>query len=319
MALISCHECGKEISDKSKCCINCGYKLKKNYKQYIKTFFNKIKYTINTIINKINSISKKKRIITSIILLLIIIIVSYIAIFNKCYEDAKEYYEDEEYSLAYSRIKFLFLNISGEEDFYIIKESGKYEYYMYYQMAELYLSGYSTDYEKSCEYLLKGLYNTEHFYSNLENPTSIQTKVYKNFKDLYMTKLNIYLDMSDTEILEAIKDFSSIENTAKTYANKIERKQYYDKNPVEFKNVSLSTNSLYNIATGTVYNRSSKTIKFVEVKASFKDRSGKVIDTDWTYAVGSEGLAPGESSTFRCSITKNINVNSVSMSLIEFD
>lgn len=29
MALINCPECNKEISDKSECCINCGYKLPK--------------------------------------------------------------------------------------------------------------------------------------------------------------------------------------------------------------------------------------------------------------------------------------------------
>lgn len=28
MALIKCQECGKEISDSSKVCIHCGYKLK---------------------------------------------------------------------------------------------------------------------------------------------------------------------------------------------------------------------------------------------------------------------------------------------------
>ena len=27
MALIICPECGKEISDKAKCCIHCGYPL----------------------------------------------------------------------------------------------------------------------------------------------------------------------------------------------------------------------------------------------------------------------------------------------------
>ena len=29
MALINCPECNREISDKSECCINCGYKLQK--------------------------------------------------------------------------------------------------------------------------------------------------------------------------------------------------------------------------------------------------------------------------------------------------
>lgn len=33
MALIKCSECGKEISDKSKTCIHCGNKIKKNKKK----------------------------------------------------------------------------------------------------------------------------------------------------------------------------------------------------------------------------------------------------------------------------------------------
>lgn len=58
--------------------------------------------------------------------------------------------------------------------------------------------------------------------------------------------------------------------------------------------VSLSSSSSYITATGTVTNNGSRTVRFVEVKAAFKNSSGKVVDTDWTYAVGSEGLSPGE-------------------------
>lgn len=31
MALIKCYECGKEISDTTKCCVNCGAPVKSNY------------------------------------------------------------------------------------------------------------------------------------------------------------------------------------------------------------------------------------------------------------------------------------------------
>ena len=34
MALINCPECNKEISDKSECCINCGYKLQKRESKF---------------------------------------------------------------------------------------------------------------------------------------------------------------------------------------------------------------------------------------------------------------------------------------------
>lgn len=54
------------------------------------------------------------------------------------------------------------------------------------------------------------------------------------------------------------------------------------------------------IITGTVKNNLSRTVYFVQVKTYICDSSENVIDTGWTYAVGSEGLSPGESSKFTC-------------------
>ena len=64
-------------------------------------------------------------------------------------------------------------------------------------------------------------------------------------------------------------------------------------------------------------NTGKKTYKFVKVKGAFKDSSGNVIDTEWTYAVGSEGLAPGESSVFRMSVPKNSKITSCSVTVYE--
>lgn len=88
---------------------------------------------------------------------------------------------------------------------------------------------------------------------------------------------------------------------------------------LQITNLAISTNSSYTICTGAVKNTGSKTYSFVEVKGAFKDESGTVVDTDWTYAVGSEGLAPGESSTFRLSVTKNYNITSCSVSILDYD
>lgn len=73
------------------------------------------------------------------------------------------------------------------------------------------------------------------------------------------------------------------------------------------------------MCTGTITNNSSKTYRFVEVKGAFKNSNGKVVDTDWTYAVGSEGLAPGESSTFRMSVTKQYDITDCDVSILEYD
>ena len=88
---------------------------------------------------------------------------------------------------------------------------------------------------------------------------------------------------------------------------------------LQISDTKVSSNSSYTICTGTLKNTGKKTYKFVEVKGSFKDSSGNVLDTDWTYAVGSEGLSPGESTTFRMSIDKNFKVTSCSVSLLDYD
>lgn len=88
---------------------------------------------------------------------------------------------------------------------------------------------------------------------------------------------------------------------------------------LDFSNIQISSNSSYTICTGTVTNNGNKTYKFVQIKGSFKDSSGTVLDTDSTYAVGSEGLAPGESKTFRMSVDKNYSIESCSVSIYDYD
>lgn len=80
--------------------------------------------------------------------------------------------------------------------------------------------------------------------------------------------------------------------------------------------VEVSNNSLYCVCTGTVTNSGSRTYSFVKVKGAFKNSSGTVLDTDWTYAVGAEGLAPGESSAFRMSVDKNYRITDCSVTLM---
>lgn len=88
---------------------------------------------------------------------------------------------------------------------------------------------------------------------------------------------------------------------------------------LQVSDLKVSYDSSYTICTGSVKNAGKKTYKFIEVKGSFKNSSGTVLDTDSTYVVGSEGLSPGESSTFRMSIPKNYDVTSCSVSVYDYD
>ncbi len=89
------------------------------------------------------------------------------------------------------------------------------------------------------------------------------------------------------------------------------------KTALEFSNIVVTSNSSYTVCTGTVTNNGKKTYDYVQIKGAFKDSSGTVLDTDWTYAVGSEGLAPGESTTFRMSVPKNINIKDCKITIMD--
>ena len=81
----------------------------------------------------------------------------------------------------------------------------------------------------------------------------------------------------------------------------------------------LTSNSSYTIAERKITNKSSYTVYLVKIKGTFKDSSGNVVDTDWTYAVGSEGLAPGESKKWRMSVSKDYSIKRCDVSVIDFD
>ncbi len=88
---------------------------------------------------------------------------------------------------------------------------------------------------------------------------------------------------------------------------------------LDISNVTVTSNSSYTVCTGTITNNGKKTYKFVKVKGAFQNYSGTTLDTDWTYAVGSEGLAPGESKTFRMSVTKDYSISKCSVSIYDYD
>lgn len=104
---------------------------------------------------------------------------------------------------------------------------------------------------------------------------------------------------------------------------------YYHKGMLEeltskSKNISVSDvrmqrekYSSYVNVTGTVKNNGTVTFDFVRVKAAFKNSAGSVVDTDWTYAVGSEGLAPGESTTFELYVKDSGSISTVDVTVID--
>lgn len=83
---------------------------------------------------------------------------------------------------------------------------------------------------------------------------------------------------------------------------------------------SIKTSGSYTYVYCTVTNVSSKYVatkyRYVKVKAQFKNYSGSIVDTDWTYAVDSTWLEPGESKTFYYMV-QNTNIKSATLSFVD--
>lgn len=115
------------------------------------------------------------------------------------------------------------------------------------------------------------------------------------------------------------KKGGQMESTQKSTSTKTYEPAESGFSVLQVSDVKVSYNSSYTVCTGSVKNTGKKTYTFIEVKGAFKNSSGTVLDTDWTYVVGSEGLAPNESSTFRMSIPKNFDVTSCTVSVYDYD
>ena len=68
--------------------------------------------------------------------------------------------------------------------------------------------------------------------------------------------------------------------------------------------------------TAKLINNSSYTIMYVKVEFIFK-KHDEIVDTDWTYAVSSEGLAPGETTEFY--IYNENWAKNITATVIDFD
>lgn len=81
--------------------------------------------------------------------------------------------------------------------------------------------------------------------------------------------------------------------------------------------VTSSSTYSYKYADGIITNNGNHTVTFVKIKGAFTNSSGKVIDTDWTYAVGSEGLAPGESCKWHLSVSYDSSITKCRVTIID--
>lgn len=85
-----------------------------------------------------------------------------------------------------------------------------------------------------------------------------------------------------------------------------------------FSDISVLHESTHTICKATITNNGEKTYSGVEVKGEFKDSSDTVYRTKRNFAVGSEGLAPGESTTFELSVSKDFNIIKCDLEIVDY-
>lgn len=300
---------------------------------------------------KVDKKKQKKNTIVGIIALVAVLIVGLgvASLVHKqqvqsVYDEAQKLYSKKEYVEAGKKLDTIAIDVFGigNEDLFkeietaafIARPYESYERYMERPEPTTYagrtISRPMPNFEWAVQELFLGLMYCE--MAEREAVPSGEKEIIETFRSKYYQELKntfslskvevdkiIAIENYDTkkakyeEIAEAAKDRQQVLDDAKDTQESIER------NPFQFSNVRFNSNSSYTILEGSVKNIGSKTVKFVEVKVSFKDASGNVIDTDWTYAVGSEGLAPGESSKWSVSVTKDSRITDASYRVIDFD
>ena len=62
------------------------------------------------------------------------------------------------------------------------------------------------------------------------------------------------------------------------------------------------------VAEGRITNNGEYGYKFVKITVDFLDEDGKTIESEWTYAVGGEGLEPGESKSWSVHTEYNTDI-----------
>ena len=304
MALINCPECGKEISEHAETCPHCGYSIKdyfekkkqeekqkklekeqeerkKQEEEKKRLQEEKRRQTYNKFFG-----TRKKKIIFLLTCFIVLVLVASISIwYYKSTENLRNI--KETISECLERLD------SVEEDLYEYYEIGEDRYYK--------LDGLSLDL--------------------LEYSISEAREKYVKLNDNEKSSLNSYMNkhfkMNWNELDEKCNELGLTARNQDEYFEHFDDEDYYDKLrnqlydeheeeqgkvSVEDKNMDYS-NGKY-LITGTVKNTTGRTVYFVKVKVYLFDKDDNVLNTDSTYAVGDEGLAPGESSTFKCYIDK---------------
>jgi hypothetical protein len=88
---------------------------------------------------------------------------------------------------------------------------------------------------------------------------------------------------------------------------------------LDFEDVKGYRDGDYFYVKGRIRNNGSVAVTYVKVEVELLDKSGRVMDTDWTYAVSSEKLRPGAAKSFETMTAVDFHVESYRYKILRDD
>lgn len=290
MALINCPECGKEISDRGNACIHCGYILDKkiNCPECCKEVSDKVttcSYCGYPLIKESSPGNKSD-------------LISFV----------KHNYKKVEWLLigggVILAILISIISLIGFGRIYFFKGSYTITKIGWIAVIIALLNGIVLLVLKN-DRLLPFLRNKE-----------------ESFKRI--VKIGTSAALSLVVIITASTLIANENSLDKQLAD-IDREQAYLKNELDkysylvdlkVSNITMGSNSVFTTASGTITNNSTiNSYRYIKVTGSFKNSSGQTIDTDWTFAIDSAWLKPGESKKFELSVRKDYSIKSCTVEI----
>lgn len=132
-------------------------------------------------------------------------------------------------------------------------------------------------------------------------------------------KVNLIIEQLDNGL-----DYATAEKNFNQYINKRTENQqaeYNASHPVQVSNddCKITHSRGYYYCNGTVHNVSGSTYYYVKVKVTYYDKDDKVLTTDWTYAVSSEGIKGGENQQFEIMTKVDSSPEKFKVEILEYD
>lgn len=159
--------------------------------------------------------------------------------------------------------------------------------------------------------------DTEKPFEQLKNSLAFNKKTIYIGAIFIAVLLIICLGINKTKSSSSSSSSNTSSETAQTSHNSTPSYATLCRLYLDVTDVEIEHTSSYTIATGKVTNTGKEySLRYIKVKGAFKNKAGETMDTDWTYVVGGEYLAPGESSSFRLSVPRDYNITDCTVTVM---